>query len=86
MPPVPGSVNVALSRLSLITTCDALVAVTVNVTDCPLLIEAGLAEMVTVGTVVDGGGTGEPVGPPPEPPHAASRSIMLVPIRHILLE
>jgi hypothetical protein len=53
-PPVPGSMNVVLSTLSEITTCVALLAVTVSMEAVPVVTELGLAVTFTVGA--DGGG------------------------------
>jgi hypothetical protein len=49
VPPLAGSEYLFGSVLSVITTVDAFVAVTVSVLDCPALIDMGFALIVTVG-------------------------------------
>ena len=55
-PPLPGNVNVVGSTLSVITTCVALLAVTVSIAEVPVVTEFGLAVILTVGAEVAGGG------------------------------
>jgi hypothetical protein len=66
VPPLSGRVTVVESTLFVITTWEALLAVTVSTLDCDEVIELRLAEMVTAGPA--GGVTvtvpGEPLGPP----------------------
>jgi hypothetical protein len=54
VPPVSGRVIVAELTLFVITTWEALLAVTVSTTDCAVVIELRLAEMVTTGAAVAG--------------------------------
>jgi len=61
VPPVPGKLNVVLSMLSEITTCVALVAVTVSVEASPVVTVVGLAAIATVGAVGGVPGFGSPL-------------------------